>query len=87
MIPLSKNSTKNSSPYRGLLQCDKHVCISVRLPERFGISALHLRHTTQCVLQRVLSPPVPCDVSGGLIGYLVVICIVYTQNVESQQEK
>lgn len=33
------------------------ICVSVLLPERFGgeFRALHLRHTTQCVLQRVLS--------------------------------
>ena len=44
--------------------------ISVRLPERFGSSALHLRHTTKCVLQRVLRFPVL-----SFLGYLRLLVL------------
>jgi len=45
-----------------------HASLSVCL--RDSAYALHLRHTTECVLQRVLFLPVPVSFLKGILGYV-----------------
>ena len=52
ILPFTQN--KKTVLKRTVKTAENFYCISVLLPERFGHIALHLRHTTQCVLQRVL---------------------------------